>query len=263
VINALKADAADGDGIYKYYDDEEEVYHIGISATYIKAGRIDAEIITLGSDTYDCGFKVDEGSAGFDNNGDPIVTHGAKMYGDGETDPSNYFFVTDAGAAIHVGNAEVYLINNRFVSTVLLQAEVGIQVVNGDIDVNDGDVYANDFINNSDRNYKNDIRYDPKKYEEFFSKLSPASFRLNSEKENGRRHTGFIAQDVEYALYSSGLTLDDFSAVKIKDDDGKDRYYLAYEEFVSLNTHMIQKQQSEINSLKAQIEELKSMIKRS
>ena len=40
----------------------------------------------------------------------------------------------------------------------------------------------------------------------------------------------------------------------------KEIYSLRYEEFIALNTHMIQKQQTEIDSLKKEIQELKEMI---
>ena len=87
-----------------------------------------------------------------------------------------------------------------------------------------------------------------------------------------------LPQDVEKALKESslnnekfsGLCIDKISNCQIYDEDSDERillnkgikeiYSLRYEEFIALNTHMIQKQQTEIDSLKKEIQELKEMI---
>jgi hypothetical protein len=48
----------------------------------------------------------------------------------------------------------------------------------------------------------------------------------------------------------------------VHDENGNPvyNYSLRYEEFIALNTHMIQKQRSEIEVLKKEIEELKQML---
>ena len=112
----------------------------------------------------------------------------------------------------------------------------------------------------SDRNLKNDIQQLTDKHITFFSLLQPVSFTF-IDGESGRTHIGFISQDVEDAMSQAGLTDLDFAGfcrtVKTKefvDEDGnktreieKDEngnpvyvYALRYEEFIALNTFMIQ-----------------------
>ena len=72
-----------------------------------------------------------------------------------------------------------------------------------------------------------------------------------------RDHFGYVAQEVESALYKSGLSTNDFAGVIIdknitRTEDDTDSnllldkginemHLLRYEEFIALNTHMIQK----------------------
>ena len=55
------------------------------------------------------------------------------------------------------------------------------------------------------------------------------------------------------------ITLED-GTVEQKIVEGEYIYSLRYEEFIALNTHMIQKQQSEIETLKNEIAKIKSAI---
>lgn len=136
-------------------------------------------------------------------------------------------------------------------------------------------------IQTSDRNKKEDIKPMSDKYEMLFSKLKPVTYKLkNSEGEtHDRVHTGFISQDIEESLEECGLTDLEFAAfckdikqttkegsdevVDILDEDGNPtyEYSLRYEEFIALNTHIIQKQQRRINDLENEVSELKDMVK--
>lgn len=107
-------------------------------------------------------------------------------------------------------------------------------------------------------------------FENIFSLLKPVAFSSNVEdgtEHEGRMHFGFIAQEVEKALEENGLDEKATSFVThsfwTDEETGeeKDEYSLRYEEFIALNTHMIQKQQKEIDDLKKQIEELKTLVK--
>lgn len=141
----------------------------------------------------------------------------------------------------------------------------------------------------SDRNLKKDIYDLSDKYVEFFMKLRPVTYKYNAKENIGHRdHLGYIAQEVEDALTTSGLTTEQFAGICIENDvtldfdedsslTDKEReankihydklYSLRYEEFIALNTHMIQRaykkieeQQTEIDDLKARLSKLESMM---
>lgn len=137
----------------------------------------------------------------------------------------------------------------------------------------------------SDRNLKYDIEPIKDEYVELFKKLKPINYKyINGGAK--RPHIGFIAQDIEDSLKEIGMTSNDFAGLCIDEassdgdeDSGWDGNYLVkngfskmytliYEEFIALNTHMIQKiykkvddQQNEIDNLKNEIDELKKIIK--
>lgn len=120
----------------------------------------------------------------------------------------------------------------------------------------------------SDENVKNIFEID-NKYINFFNNLKPISYMY---KHNGHRmHMGFGARQVEESLLKAGLTTKDFAGVLIDKDvtisadeaeteedvHYDELYSLRYEEFISLNTAMIQKCLKEIDQLKEIIKNLK------
>lgn len=131
----------------------------------------------------------------------------------------------------------------------------------------------------SDRNLKKDIYEINNKYVEFFKKLQPVSYKYNAKENIGHRdHLGYIAQDVEDALTASGLTTEQFAGICIEndvtlnfdddisltDEERKNNeihydklYSLRYEEFIALNTYMIQLAYKKIESLESEINTLK------
>lgn len=117
---------------------------------------------------------------------------------------------------------------------------------------------GDDITITSDRNLKNSIEGLNDKYDDFFDRLSPVRFRFNNGA-SGRFHTGFVAQDVETAIESAGLSTDDAALyVRLTDNDPSldspaVTYGLRYTEFISLNTWQIQK-------LKARVAKLERMV---
>lgn len=121
----------------------------------------------------------------------------------------------------------------------------------------------------SDRRIKKDFAPFDERYEEFFMRLRPTIYRMR-DGSSGRIHSGFIAQDVEEALIDSSLTTEEFAGIVVSDVDpqmysveriGYDpfegsstQYFLRYEEFIALNTFMIQKLKKEVEELKALIQ---------
>ena len=144
------------------------------------------------------------------------------------------------GHTSNVGNLKILAKSNK---TISLEA---------------GTVKANDttLATGSDARIKNSITGINEKYEKFFGNLRPVTFRYNNG-QSGRRHVGFIAQEVLQALEKSGLTSQDFAGyVRAESDtEGLDGYELLirYSEFTALNTFMIQKLLNEINRLKERI----------
>lgn len=132
-------------------------------------------------------------------------------------------------------------------------------------------------IQTSDGNQKENIVRIGDKYESLFERLIPITYKFKGERHD-RTHVGFIAQDVKEAMEAVGLSNEEFGAyckdikteydeekgedVAVLDENGKpiELYSLRYTEFIALNTHMIQKQQAEIETLKNENETLKSEI---
>ena len=127
-------------------------------------------------------------------------------------------------------------------------------------------------ITTSDRNVKHDIIPLSDKYLNFFTLLQPVTYRF-IDGASGRIHVGFIAQDVEDAMAQSGLSDLDFAGFckdialdtegnPILDDCGNPTYIysLRYEEFIALNTAVIQRQQAQIDSLALRVKQLEEQI---
>lgn len=123
-------------------------------------------------------------------------------------------------------------------------------------------VYASQFyqsgtaISTSDRRKKKSIKALAKKYIDFFMKLRPVTY-LMKDGESGRTHAGFIAQEVEEAMHEAGIENKDFAGLVIQEDGF---YGLRYEEFIALQTQVIQNQQKQIDDLTARVEDLERRI---
>ena len=118
-------------------------------------------------------------------------------------------------------------------------------------------IYANDaLIYTSDKRMKKDINPFDKRYENFFMDMMPSIYKLINGTSD-RFHSGFISQEIEEALTRNNLTTKDFAGfIKYNDvETNEEKYALRYEEFIALNTHMIQK-------LYKRIDELEKLIKK-
>ena len=119
-----------------------------------------------------------------------------------------------------------------------------------------GGVYSNgSLIVTSDRNTKKEISSIDEKYESFFMDLNPVTYKFINGTSD-RYHSGFISQETEEALVSNGLTTKDFAGfIRYNDPEtNEEKYALRYEEFIALNTHMIQKLYKQIDELEKKIE---------
>ncbi len=112
----------------------------------------------------------------------------------------------------------------------------------------------------SDRNKKNSISYDMSKYENFYKMIKPAFYKMNNGTSD-RYHIGYVYQDTESALLKTGLTSQDFAGlVKMHDTDGELWCGLRYNEFIALNTYMIQKTRKELEEKDNKIQQLENKI---
>lgn len=128
-------------------------------------------------------------------------------------------------------------------------------------------------ISTSDERLKTDVNNLEEKYEKLFELLRPVTYRWSGEGHD-RIHTGFISQEVKSAMDEIGVSPLEFGAYcydNFTDDpewnkeitDGMiDRYSLAYEEFIALNTHMIQKTMNELEQVKKELSEMKQIVKK-
>lgn len=98
-------------------------------------------------------------------------------------------------------------------------------------------------------------------YEDLFHRLNPKRFKMKKDGiDDPNWHIGFIAQEVEQAIREAGLpgmALIEHSYFE-ENGEQEDRYVLAYEEFIALNTHMIQKLYAKIEELEQRIALLES-----
>ena len=132
-----------------------------------------------------------------------------------------------------------------------------------------GNIYSkNSTINTSDENEKDIFSGISTDLENFFMGLTPVQYKWKNFKEtdhHDRIHLGFGAQSTAKAAESIGLDPFAYSMI-CKDDlqsptsDGRsEEWGLRYPELHALEVHMIQKQQREIEKLKAEIVQLKAL----
>lgn len=131
----------------------------------------------------------------------------------------------------------------------------------------------------SDRRKKKDFRklLEDDRFERFFMLLQPMEYRFI---ENGDKvHIGFVAQDVEQAMMYCGISENEFYGLehaefsekdfesneeweKFLEQNGgaNDMYTLCYQEFIALNTAMIQKLQNRCNDFERRLSALERSV---
>lgn len=252
IANALYNYADCGDGIYT-----DGNGNIAINASLINAGELNVDNIKLYSTLGNGRIMGLTGSIGV---GIPMDGIGM-VYGTSGS-PIHYFIVTQAGVRMQAGSARVVATGTR---AYLQCDDTEYQVYT---DASGCGCSAASFSTGSDRRLKDNISYDYEKYIGFFMQLKPAMYHFRPEHSEVI-HTGFIAQDVEEALISNGLTASDFGGLGVPSSGTADDfdvseynlseiYRLGYSEFTSLNTYMIQKLYKRVDELEKVIAELRS-----
>lgn len=220
------------------------------------------------------------------------LSYGSGNYGGGNTegvmlsskDQYSYFIATNKGVRMtYDGDSAVYCISNG-VHLVAGSYSIFLDDSYGNLCPDDDDeqllgksnrrwqgLYAgNATIQTSDRKEKNSINYDMEKFDDFFMRLQPCTYKMNNGT-SGRDHVGFIAQDVEQAMDDSDLSSLEFAGfiktpvheVELENGNYDEStpvvdydYALRYEEFAALNTHMIQKLMQRVEQLEKRVAEL-------
>lgn len=163
-------------------------------------------------------------------------------------------FVASGNKANSIYNAGFYSQNFNLVTQL-----GNVDSIAGNVTASQGSMFATSFVQTSDAKEKDDIAYDYEKYEELFTKLKPADFKLKTGK-SGRTHIGFVAQDVLSALEETGIDEQDFAPVVQFTPPGQEEktWGIRYEEFISLNTHMIQKLMARVDELETRLAKLEN-----
>lgn len=229
IVQALRSEmeaANFGDGIYQYT--EAGTTYIGVNATYIKTGDLDvSNNITVGVKDSSSWF----GKLGKGYGSDGISqTYGLRIegpYGD------KYVYASDTGVCMAANSTYLYVTSSA---------------IGASRSINQG----------SDRRIKKDIDYDLGSYEAFFDSLQPAIFKMKDESDT-QYHFGFIAQDVSESFTVDERSPEDYAVIGHYSGHipGEEKptslYSLAYNEFVSLNTYMIQKLQKRVEALERMV----------
>ena len=145
------------------------------------------------------------------------------------------------------GNTEGIVLSASGKSNYFIATNSGVRMTAGSngLVVTSGGISATTTINTgSDRELKTDIGYDMEKYEEMFMNLKPCEYRYRHQMDGGKQ-IGFIAQEVEE------VSAEGFDPVS------KGEYLaLGYNNFIALNTHMIQKLMERVSELENKLEAL-------
>lgn len=131
----------------------------------------------------------------------------------------------------------------------------------------------------SDRRKKKDFRklLEDDRFERFFELLQPMEYRLIENDE--KMHIGFVAQDVEQAMTDCDISENEFYGLEHavfsekdfesneewknfleRNGGANDMYTLCYQEFIALNTAMIQKLQNRCSDFEQRLSALERSV---
>ena len=230
------------------------------STIYIKANgiTIDSQVVTFSN------IVADEVNA--DNIIGSLLSDQIDLYGDLTiytnarlTTVGGYIGYTsstlDGSAGIHIakGNNEVRVTSNgaaiESVSSSFTAATNATVSSNNAVRLlGDGGCYSNGETITSDRRLKDKVDYDkPIKEASIIDELKPCAFEY-TQWQKGKKHFGFIAQDVVELLNKYGYGETDIIVGK---DPETDMYALAYTEFIPLLVSKIQQMDLRIKELEA------------
>ena len=117
---------------------------------------------------------------------------------------------------------------------------------------------GSNWISGSDIKTKNTIEELDDRYSVLFSNLQPRSYLFN-EGKSGRKHTGFVVQEVLEAMNKAGISSDEYALCCAFGDpkDPETEWGLRYEEIIPLCVNAIQKLTKRVETLELQLKEEK------
>ena len=126
-------------------------------------------------------------------------------------------------------------------------------------------VWSNKTITTSDERIKENFN-NLEKYEKMFFELSPVSFTYKNDKK-GKVSIGITVQNLEKAAENNGIDIKSHSVYnEMVADEEEDKYVngiikgVCYNEFIMLNTHMIQQAYKKIETQQQEIDTLKEQV---
>ena len=188
----------------------------------------------------------------------PSPMNGIALY----FDDDNYIIATEKGCQMHSFQSDItasYTQEEQGGGVILTHPYSSIDCGNYYVSATWNGVIINGspYIP-SDLRVKDNVDYDMTALEPFFRRLKPCTFQ-RTDIEDGKTFAGFIAQDVQEALESSGIDPDKTAVVgKLTGQYGfgpdDPKLAVRYEEFIALQTHMIQKLMERVDALEKKLE---------
>ena len=115
----------------------------------------------------------------------------------------------------------------------------------------------------SDKRLKKDINDIPSEFVNIWKELEPKIFKWDGQNgENGKNHFGLVAQDVVEIFEKHGLDYRDYGFVVTctKPDDDTEYFAITYDYYHMLTSLVLKETISQLDDLKAQVEELKKLV---
>jgi len=228
-------------GINSYYDSDDSTYYGYLT------GRWQIDEITS--------FKLAKTDCKIRSIGDPFGSSNYYGFFTGTwfSNSSFYWGTTKTSYQIKIDSDQLTFYFNNTEIGELESYSSGYVDVQGTWKTN-----GSNWISSSDIKIKNTIEELDDKYSVLFSNLQPRSYLFN-EGKSGRKHTGFVVQEVLEAMNKAGISSDEYALCCAFGDpeNPETEWGLRYEEIIPLCVNAIQKLTKRVETLELQLKEEK------